>query len=196
MSQPAIFQLTEPDQHLLLQIARQAVASYLGGRSPLFTEVLQGALSEIRGVFVSLHKSAELRGCIGNIHAVSPLYRTVAECAIAAAVGDPRFMPLTTAELPSVEFEVSVLSMLERVVDIHAIEIGKHGLLISRRAARGLLLPQVATTFGWDRERFLQETCRKAGLKPDDWKQDATIQSFSALVFSERQFQMTSSSSG
>src|SRR5215510_1238329 len=192
MSQPAIFQLTEPDQHLLLQIARQAVASYLGGRSPLFTEVLQGALSEIRGVFVSLHKSAELRGCIGNIHAASPLYRTVAECAIAAAVGDPRFMPLTAAELPAVEFEISVLSPLERVHHIRNIEIGKHGLLISKKKGRGLLLPQVATAYGWSRERFLEETCRKAGLKPDDWKQDATIESFSAVVFSEKQIHSTS----
>src|SRR5262245_60727925 len=186
MSQPAIFQLTEPDQHLLLQIARQAVASYLGGRSPLFTEVLQCALSEIRGVFVSLHKSAELRGCIGNIHAASPLYRTVVECAIAAAVGDPRFMPLTPPELPAVEFEISVLSPLDRVLDIGQIEIGKHGLLISKKHARGLLLPQVPATLGWTRERFLQETCRKAGLKPDDWKEDATIQSFTAVVFSEK----------
>jgi uncharacterized protein len=186
MSQPAIFQLTEADQQLLLQIARRGVEAYLAGRSPRFPEVLPGALMEIRGLFVSLHKGHDLRGCIGNIHAASPLYRTVAECAIAAAVGDPRFMPLTAAELPSVEFEISVLSPLERVLDIRQIEIGKHGLLISKKHAKGLLLPQVAATFGWGRERFLQETCRKAGLKPDDWKEDATIQSFTAVVFSEK----------
>src|SRR5262245_45878680 len=186
MSQPAIFQLTEADQHLLLQIARQAVASYLGGRSPRFPEVLPSALSEIRGVFVSLHKGGELRGCIGNIHAASPLYRTVAECAIAAAVGDPRFMPLMAAELPAVQFEISVLSPLERVLDVRQIEIGKHGLMITKQHARGLLLPQVPAALGWTRERFLQETCRKAGLKPDDWKENATIQSFSAVVFSEK----------
>jgi uncharacterized protein len=186
MSQPAIFQLTEADQHLLLQIARQAVASYLGGRSPRFPEVLPRALSEIRGVFVSLHKGGELRGCIGNIHAASPLYRTVAECAIAAAVGDPRFMPLMAAELPAVQFEISVLSPLERVLDVRQIEIGKHGLMITKQHARGLLLPQVPAALGWTRERFLQETCRKAGLKPDDWKENATIQSFSAVVFSEK----------
>jgi uncharacterized protein (TIGR00296 family) len=105
-------------------------------------------------------------------------------------------MPLTPAELATVEFEISVLSPLERVLDVRNIVIGKHGLLISKNNARGLLLPQVAATFGWDRERFLQETCKKAGLKPDDWQHDATIQSFSALVFSEKQFHMTFSSRG
>jgi uncharacterized protein (TIGR00296 family) len=105
-------------------------------------------------------------------------------------------MPLTPAELATVEFEISVLSPLERVLDVRNIVIGKHGLMISKNNARGLLLPQVAATFGWDTERFLQETCKKAGLKPDDWQSDATIQSFSALVFSEKQFHMTFSSRG
>jgi uncharacterized protein (TIGR00296 family) len=105
-------------------------------------------------------------------------------------------MPLTPAELAIIEFEISVLSPLERVFDIRNITVGKHGLLISKNNSRGLLLPQVAATFAWDRERFLQETCKKAGLKPDDWQQDAIIQSFSALVFSEKQFHMTLSSRG
>ena len=94
-------------------------------------------------------------------------------------------------ELPDVEFEISVLSPMQHVHDVGDIEVGKHGLLISKRNARGLLLPQVATTYGWTRERFLQETCRKAGLRPDDWKDGATIESFSALVFGEKQFQFS-----
>jgi uncharacterized protein len=196
MSQPVTFQLTEADQQFLLQIARNAVTSYLAGRAPTLPEVPPGVLTEPYGIFVSLHKGQELRGCIGNIYAASPLYRSVAECAIAAAVGDPRFMPLTPAELATVEFEISVLSPLERVLDVRNIVIGKHGLFISKNNARGLLLPQVAATFGWETERFLQETCKKAGLKPDDWQHDATIQSFSALVFSEKQFHMTFSSRG
>ena len=196
MSQPVTFQLTEADQQFLLQIARNAVTSYLAGRTPTLPEVPPSVLTESCGIFVSLHKGQELRGCIGNIYAASPLYRSAAECAIAAAVGDPRFMPLTPAELATVDFEISVLSPLERVLDVRNIVIGKHGLLISKNNARGLLLPQVAATFGWDTERFLQETCKKAGLKPDDWQRDATIQSFSALVFSEKQFHMTISSRG
>jgi AmmeMemoRadiSam system protein A len=196
MSQPVIFQLTEADQQLLLQIARNAVRSYLSGQTPRLPDVPPGSLTEVRGIFVSLHRGIELRGCIGNIHAVSPLYRSAAECAIAAAVGDPRFMPLMISELAAVEFEISVLSPLQRVRDIHEIEIGKHGLVISKKSARGLLLPQVATLYGWNRERFLQETCKKAGLKAEDWRQDATIQSFDALVFNEKQFHMTFSSPG
>jgi AmmeMemoRadiSam system protein A len=148
-------------------------------------------LMEPRGVFVSLHQNSQLRGCIGNVNAVSPLYRTTAECAIAAAVGDPRFMPLAAAELPMVEFEISVLSPLQSVQDVDEIEVGKHGLLISNRTARGLLLPQVATAYGWDRVQFLQETCKKAGMRPDDWKQDAIIHSFSALVFREQRTHST-----
>jgi AmmeMemoRadiSam system protein A len=143
------------------------------------------------GVFVSLHKGTELRGCIGSILATSPLYRSTAECAIAAAVGDPRFMPLTRAELATVEFEISVLSAPEYVNDVKTIEVGKHGLLITKKNARGLLLPQVAVEHGWSREKFLEETCKKAGLRSDDWKEDSTIQSFTALVFSEKQFHFT-----
>jgi AmmeMemoRadiSam system protein A len=197
MSQPVTFQLTDADQQLLLQIARSAVHSYLAGERPHSPEVpASSVLMETHGVFVSIHQGKQLRGCIGNVYAASPLYRTTAECAIAAAIGDPRFMPLAAAELPTVEFEISVLSLLHSVSDVREIEIGKHGLLISSNTARGLLLPQVATTFGWDRERFLGETCKKAGLKADDWKHEhATIQCFSAIVFSEPQFHFTDISS-
>jgi uncharacterized protein (TIGR00296 family) len=96
-------------------------------------------------------------------------------------------MPMMLAELPSVEFEISILSPPERVESIQQIEIGRHGLMISKDAARGLLLPQVAATYKWNREQFLRETCRKAGLRPDDWKDGATIHSFNALVFGERE---------
>jgi len=185
------FQLTETDQQLLLQIARNAVRAYLSAQSPRLPALAPGALTEPRAIFVSIHQGMDLRGCIGNVHPAGPLYRSAAECAIAAAVGDPRFMPLMLEDLPDVEFEISVLSPMNRVQDIREIEIGTHGLLISKKNARGLLLPQVATAQGWNRERFLQETCKKAGLKPDDWKDDATIQCFSALVFGEKQFQLT-----
>jgi len=189
LPQPVTFQLTEAEQQLLLKIARNAVGSYLNGRRPESPEIDDGPLTEVRGIFVSIHQGLELRGCIGNIHAVSPLYRSAAECAIAAAVGDPRFMPLTLAELSMVEFEISVLSPILRVRNLQEIEIGKHGLLISKDNARGLLLPQVATTYGWSREQFLRAACKKAGLGPDEWQRDAVIECFSALVFSEKQFQ-------
>jgi AmmeMemoRadiSam system protein A len=183
-----MFQLTEDAQRLLLQIARNAVSSYLAGRKPHFPDVPEGALAEPHGIFVSIHKGSDLRGCIGNIHPAGPLYRSTAECAIGAAVADPRFMPMIAAELTEVEFEISVLSSMQRIRDVAEIEVGRHGLLISKGSARGLLLPQVATIYQWNRERFLQETCLKAGLKPDDWEQETSIDCFSAIVFDEKQF--------
>ena len=185
-----MFQLTDTEQLLLLRTAREAVQAYLLRQEMVIPEVPPGVLTEPHGIFVSLHKHGELRGCIGNIHPAESLVRTTTECAIAAAVGDPRFMPLTLGELPDVEFEISVLSLMEPVRDVSKIEVGKHGLLISRNRSRGLLLPQVATTYGWDRERFLDETCRKAGLRAGDWKQGAEIHCFSALVFGEKELRL------
>jgi AmmeMemoRadiSam system protein A len=186
-----MFQLTESDQQLLLQIARKAVEAYLSGRMPRPPKIVSRGVQGSYGIFVSIHRDDALRGCIGNVYPAAPLYRSAAECAVAAAVGDPRFMPMTMDELHDVHFEISVLSPMEPVSDISKIEIGTHGILVSKKTARGLLLPQVATAYGWDRERFLQETCKKAGLRPDDWKADATIHCFKAMIFDERQFQLT-----
>ena len=193
MSQPGMFQLTETDQKLLLLIARNSVQAHLAGEKLKLPEIFAGVLSEFRGNFVSIHKQLELRGCIGNLYPAGPLYRSVSECSISAATRDPRFPRVAIEELSKVEFEISVLSSIERVEDIAEIEIGRHGLLVSKNDRRGLLLPQVAAAFGWDRVTFLQETCKKAGLKPDDWK-DASIHCFSAVVFGEQQFHFTAAS--
>ena len=194
MSRLVMFQLTESEQLLLLQIARDSVQSHLL-REPLrLPQVSSGVLTENHGVFVSIHEYGELRGCIGNVNPVETLFRTTSECAVSAAVGDPRFMPLTLGELPEVDFEISVLSLMEQFQDITEIEVGKHGLLISKGRNRGLLLPQVATAYGWDRERFLDETCKKAGLRPGDWKDGAATYGFTAFVFSERQLKLPSAS--
>ena len=194
MSRLVMFQLTESEQHLLLRVARDSVQSHLLRESPHLPQVPSGVLTECHGVFVSIHEYGELRGCIGNVNPVEPLLQTTAECAISAAVADPRFMPLALGELPEVDFEISVLSLMEQVKDVNDIEVGKHGLLISKGRARGLLLPQVAAAYGWDRERFLDETSRKAGLRPGDWQSGATIYSFTAFVFSERQLKLSSAS--
>ena len=186
-----MFQLTDSDRQILLQIARNSVQSHLLSEAPRLADVPAGVLTEPHGIFVSLHKLGELRGCIGNVHPTSPLFRSAADCALAAAISDPRFAPLMLGELPDVEFEISVLSPMQHVHDVGDIEVGTHGLLISKRNARGLLLPQVAATYGWTRERFLAETCRKAGLRADDWKDGATIECFSAFVFAERQFHLS-----
>ena len=180
-----MFQLSEADQQLLLKIARHSVYEYLSDRAPRLPSDVAGVLNEPHGVFVSLHQQGQLRGCIGNVHPSMSVLRTVSECAITAAVGDPRFLPLAIEELGDVDFEISILSPMERVENIETIEVGRDGLLIVKHSARGLLLPQVAANYGWTRERFLAETCRKAGLSPHDWKEGAAILRFTAHVFGE-----------
>jgi AmmeMemoRadiSam system protein A len=189
-----MFQLNESDQKLLLQIARSSVRSYLANEPVGLPEIQSGALTEQRGIFVSIHQGDELRGCIGSIHTAAPLYRSASECAISAAVGDPRFVPLLSTDLSRVEFEISVLSPVERIRKLVYIEIGKHGLMVTKKAARGVLLPQIATAFGWDQETFLQEACKKAGLQPEEWKDGAIVHRFSALVFGERHLQLSATS--
>jgi AmmeMemoRadiSam system protein A len=137
------------------------------------------------GAFVTLHKQGQLRGCIGYVAPVYPIFQAIIECTVASATQDPRFEPVMAEELSLIDIEISVLTPLEEVTSIDSIEVGIHGLVISQRGNRGLLLPQVATQFGWDREQFLSETCRKAGLPRDAWKRGAKIEKFSAVVFGE-----------
>jgi len=189
-----MLQLTDAEKHRLLELARTALEEVVRfGRMSEVAEPAE-ALRTPCGAFVTLHKGRHLRGCIGHIEAGRPLYTTVRECARAAALDDPRFQPVTPAELPSLRLEISVLSPLADVAP-QAIEVGRHGLLISRGVQRGLLLPQVAVEWNWDREQFLEETCRKAGLPPDAWRHGARIQAFTAQVFEEPSKTKTYSSS-
>lgn len=168
----------------MLQIARRSVHAYLADEELQLPEFESLDLTDTRGVFVTIHRGSDLRGCVGTIEPQAPLDRSVAGCAVAAASRDPRFMPIQLSELPELQFEISVLSPLQDVTDIESIEVGAHGLVISKGNARGLLLPQVAIEHYWTREQFLNETCRKAGLPPNAWRQGARIQSFTAEVFS------------
>jgi len=176
-------QLSRQDQSTLLQIARDSVQAHLANQSLELPSDLSGDLQERRSVFVSIHHGNNLRGCVGTVDPPGPLYQSVAGCAVAAASRDSRFKPLQLSEMSEVEFEISVLSSIEDVADLRSIEVGTHGLIVSRGNSRGLLLPQVAVQHQWDREQFLGETCRKAGLPPTAWKQGATIQRFTAEVF-------------
>jgi AmmeMemoRadiSam system protein A len=177
--------LSEGDQQTLLRLAREAIEQSVRKRPVPTTEPAGEALRQKCGAFVTLHKRGRLRGCIGLVEPVRPLYQTVRECAVSAALDDPRFEPVTPAELPLLQVEISVLSPLFDIAP-EEIEIGKHGLLISDGFSRGLLLPQIATEWGWDKERFLEETCLKAGLAPDAWREGARIQAFTAQVFAEK----------
>jgi uncharacterized protein len=177
--------LSDRDREKLLRLARQAIEQCVLGRHlPLVEEPPPESLSARRGIFVTLRKAGLLRGCIGHIEAATPLCATVRECAVAAASRDPRFEPVTPAELPDLHIEISVLSALTDVRP-EDVEAGCHGLLISRDQHRGLLLPQVATQWHWDREQFLEQTCIKAGLPPDAWRHGARVQVFTAEVFAE-----------
>jgi AmmeMemoRadiSam system protein A len=176
--------LSEADQQFLLRLARRALEESVREDSLPEVEVPPGALCEKYGAFVTLHKMGRLRGCIGYIESLKPLYETVGECAMAAALRDPRFDPVTPEELPSLHVEISVLSPLVEIAP-DEVEVGRHGLLISRGGRRGVLLPQVAVEWKWNRKQFLEETCLKAGLPPDAWRHGAKIQAFTAQVFGE-----------
>lgn len=180
--------LTQEQRSRLLQIARQAIERALDGQAgTLDLTTLDAALRQPQGAFVSLHTpQGELRGCIGTIQPVAPLGQAVHANAINAAFRDPRFYPLRKDELANVHIEISVMSPIERVSTMEEIEVGRDGLIISRGGRAGLLLPQVATEYGWDRETFLRQTCVKAGLPPDSWRTpDCRIERFSAEVFGE-----------
>jgi AmmeMemoRadiSam system protein B/AmmeMemoRadiSam system protein A len=176
--------LTEEEKETLRQIAYSSIERRLKGEKTPMGDVLTGPLKEKRGAFVSLHKHGQLRGCIGSIQPTKPLHQTVEEMAAAAAFDDPRFESLTSKELKDIELEISVLTPLERIRDVKEIEVGRHGLYIKKGFFSGLLLPQVATDYHWDRLTFLEETCRKAGLPRNAWKEkDAEIYLFSADIF-------------
>lgn len=181
------FSLNEEEEKTLLELAQNAVERAVRNNT-LFQPHATGdrALDRNCGAFVTLMEAGKLRGCVGYTAAAQPLYRTVRDTATLAALRDPRFPPVTEDELPQLQYELSVLSSLMKVDDIGRIEMGKHGLLIRNGNREGLLLPQVPVEHHWDRTRFLQETCLKAGLAPDCWKHgDTEIFCFSAIVFGD-----------
>lgn len=170
------------ERSTLLALARQSIAHYLSHQAYLRPAVDAPALCEPRGAFVTLKKHGMLRGCIGALHARLPLWETVVEMAVAAAFEDPRFISLTANELPQIDIEISVLSPMTVVKDSSTIEVGVHGLYVQKGGRSGLLLPQVATEYGWDRETFLRHTCQKAGLPEDAWRSGATVSCFTAEI--------------
>jgi hypothetical protein len=179
---------SDAQQRALVEIARSAVHQAIAG-TPLAVprrEDLEG-LPTASGAFVTLKRDGQLRGCIGTLQCRAPLPEEIARVAVSAAREDPRFDAVRPAELDDLDVEVSVLGPLEAINprDPAAIEIGRHGLVVEQGDRRGLLLPQVATEWGWNREQFLAQTCVKAGLAPDSWQRDATVYRFAADVFGD-----------
>lgn len=176
--------LSDEEKKVLKKIANEAIRSRCLGIPIPEIEALSPKLEESRGAFVCIKKSGELRGCIGMIEGREPLHETIRHMAIQAAFSDPRFCALDKGELEQIDLEISVLTPLTRIEDPSQIEIGIHGLYIRRGRYSGLLLPQVATEQGWNRQQFLEWTCKKAGLPPNAWKEaDTEIYAFSADIF-------------
>ncbi len=178
--------LSDDDKALLIDIAKKSVEAKLSGEDAPDFNITSDILKTNMGAFVTLKKHGRLRGCIGHIEAIKPLSTTVEEMAQAAAFRDPRFPSVTKEEFKDLSFEISALTPLVRISDVNEIEVGKHGIYIVRGLRSGLLLPQVATEYNWDRLTFLKQTCYKAGLASDAWRDKKTkIYIFSAEVFGE-----------
>jgi uncharacterized protein len=175
---------SEEERSALLNLAHRAIAAELSAEK-LDVKAPTRHLAELRSAFTTLHLEGQLRGCVGYLAASLPLYRTVAETAVAAAFHDTRFHPVSTREASHLKIEISVLSPL-RLIAPEEIEVGKHGLVVSLAERRGLLLPQVPVEREWDAMRFLEQTCCKAGLPPDAWKRGITLEAFTAEVFGEK----------
>jgi AmmeMemoRadiSam system protein A len=182
---------SEADRHKILKFARQVVVEAVTlGRLPEHVPT-DGIFSQRRGVFVTLRNNGHLRGCIGVVEADTPLGDSVARCAAGAALQDPRFAPMRVADLSHLQIEISLLTQPQPIA-INAIEIGRHGLIVASGDRRGLLLPQVAVEHHLDREQFLSETCRKAHLLRDAWRDARTqILAFTCDVFSDAEFEPT-----
>jgi AmmeMemoRadiSam system protein A len=177
--------LSPDDQQRLLRLARRCLEARV--RREAAPPVERGGGLDIRmGAFVSVHSLGELRGCLGRLEDDRPIAENVAHLAAVVADSDPRFTPLTVSELPGVDIEISALTPETEIADVNGIEVGRHGLIIEQGHRRGLLLPQVATEYGWDREAFLDHTCLKAGLPAGAWRTGARIFVFEAQVFGEK----------
>lgn len=180
------------DGRLLVKLARDAIEHHLRTGEKIPLPKASGELSEHRGVFVTLTKGEELRGCIGYPLPIMPLLEATRDAAISSATSDPRFPPVELDELKKIKVEVSVLTPPELIKVknpkeyLTQVEVGKHGLMVEQGGFSGLLLPQVPIEQGWDTEEFLSQTCMKAGFMPDCWLEKRTkISRFSAQIFSE-----------
>ena len=178
--------LTDSQKNILFTLARQSIETALGLRSQIdpFPDEF---LTEMAAVFVTLKIDEDLRGCIGSVQAVESLHDAIVHSAYSAAFRDPRFPALRKEEYPHIDLEISVLSPFRKIPNPEEVVPGVHGLMITQGYHRGLLLPQVATEYNWDRETFLGYTCDKAGLPFDAWKHpNTTIEVFTADVISEK----------
>lgn len=180
-------ELNRQEQKELLALARNTIKKYLASASRDYPAINNPVFKEKRGVFVTLHRRGELRGCIGYPLPHKPLWEAVVDNAIAASSEDPRFPSVAAAELPELDIEISVLTVPQKVANHGQVKVGRDGIIISKGFQRGLLLPQVPVEQGWDLEQYISYGCLKAGLARDEWKKNVQIETFQALVFGEKE---------
>ena len=179
---------TKEEKIELLKLARNTIESYLQDGRKEYGETENPKFKEKRGVFVTLHKKGDLRGCIGHPLPMMPLYHAVIDNAIASSTQDPRFPQVRPGELADIDIEISVLTVPQKVDGSTDVEVGRDGIIISKEFYRGLLLPQVPVEQGWDLEEYISYGCRKAGLAPDEWRGGGVdIETFRAIVFGEKE---------
>ena len=180
-------ELNDNQKKLLLEIARKSIENAVLNKSLPVFKIDDPALMIESGAFVTIHKYGSLRGCIGNIIGRGPLWETVKNMAVEAALHDHRFRPVSCQEINEIDIEISVISPFEKIPDINQVEVGRHGLFIKYSFNQGLLLPQVAAEYGWDRKEFLEHTCLKAGLGRDCYRErGCQVYIFTATVFGEK----------
>ena len=178
--------LSKSEASVLLKIARHAITQQIMNDAYNPEPREEKSLNMHSGCFVTIKQKGHLRGCIGNFQSQQPLFKEVATMAVAAASQDPRFPPMNKNDLDNFNLEITILSPLEKIDNTDQIEVGTHGIYIIKGFNRGVLLPQVATEYGWDKETFLRQTCVKAGLPENSWQQpDAEIYIFSGQIIHE-----------
>lgn len=178
---------TQEEKLELLGLARQTIENYLREGKRDYPESTNPKFSQKRGVFVTLHRHGELRGCIGYPLPIKPLLQAVVDNAIASATEDPRFPAVTVDELGEIDIEISVLTVPTEVGGVEDVQVGRDGIIISDGFNRGLLLPQVPVEQQWDLEEYISYGCLKAGLPRDTWKRGVKIETFQAIVFGEEE---------
>lgn len=180
-----IDEYTKEEKFELLNLARAVIKAKITGMKIPSKETNIKKFKSKRGVFVTLHKDKELRGCIGYPLPVKSLYSAIIDNAVSASTEDPRFSPVLPDELDEISIEISILTVPKEIENYNSIEIGRDGIIISKDFNRGLFLPQVPTEQGWNLEQYLSYCCLKAGLLHDEWKKDIKIETFQAIVFAE-----------
>lgn len=170
----------------LLQLARRTIETYLRDGNKEVPETSNQKFLEQRGVFVTLHKHEDLRGCIGYPLPVKPLIEAVVDNAVSSATEDPRFNTVTFGELDHIDIEISILTVPQKVAGVEDVQVGRDGIIISKGFMRGLLLPQVPVEQGWDLEEYISHGCMKAGLPMDEWQRGVQIETFQGTVFGEK----------